>query len=270
MNFIIIKILISMIIVIIFAEISTRINPVLGGVLSGLPLGAGLSVYFISYKESIPFLVNGIPWAIVALASSILFCLSYFIIGEYFRLNNKLLSITLCSLGGFASFFISGYFINRLKLGLFSAIILFVIIYFINIFITKRIPVVSNYKKQKKTSISTFLLRGLLAGIIISLFTEIASIGGSKWAGILSSFPSTLFALLVVLHFEGDNKIYPAVIYGFSFSISTLAIFYLLCWYLLPILGLNQGFILIYFMSILYLFIISKMKNLLINKKSVY
>jgi len=41
MNLILIKILIS-----------TRVNPVLGGILSGLPLGAGLSV-FLSYDRKI-------------------------------------------------------------------------------------------------------------------------------------------------------------------------------------------------------------------------
>ena len=116
--------------------------------------------------------------------------------------------------------------------------------------------------KNKKFSIPTLLLRGLIAGIIISLLTEIASITGSRWAGILSSFPSTLFALLVVLHFEEQKNLYPSVIYGFSFSVSTLLVFYISCWYLLPKLGLNLGFVAIYFISISYLFLLNKNKHI--------
>jgi len=89
MNLILIKIIISTLIVVLLAEISTRVNPVLGGIFSGLPLGAGLSVYFISYQEGIPFLVRGIPWGISALSSSILFCFFYLITGRYFKLKNK-------------------------------------------------------------------------------------------------------------------------------------------------------------------------------------
>ena len=99
-------------------------------------MGAGLSVYFISYQEGIPFLVKGIPWGI-------------------------------------------------------SAAILFFNIFFIHIFILKKMNIDQAIKKNKKFSIPTLLLRGLIAGIIISMLTEIASITRSRWAGILSSFPST-------------------------------------------------------------------------------
>jgi len=119
-------------------------------------------------------------------------------------------------------------------------------------------------KKNNKNSIIKLLIRGLIAGIIISILTEIASIAGSRWAGILSSFPSTLFALLVVLHFEEQKNLYPSVIYGFSLSVSTLLVFYISCWYLLPRLGLNLGFVAIYFISISYLFLLNKNKNIFI------
>ena len=262
MNLILIKILISIVIVVILAEISTRINPFLGGLLSGLPLGAGLSVYFISYQNGIEFLVKGIPWGISALSSSILFCFFYLLTGKYFKPKNNIISIAASSFMGFVSFHISGYLIFKLDLNLLSAMIIFFIIFFINILILKKTKINQIIKKSKKNTITKLLIRGLIAGTIISIFTEIASIAGSRWAGILSSFPSTLFALLVVLHFEARKKLYPSVIYGFSFSVSTLLVFYIACWYLLPKLGLNLGFIVVYLISIVYLFLLNKGKNI--------
>ena len=264
MDLILIKILISTIIVVLLAEISIKVNPVLGGILSGLPLGAGLSVYFISYQEGIPFLVKGIPWGISALSSSILFCFFYLMSGRYFKLGNNIISITFSSLMGFISFYVSGYLIYKLDLNLLSATIIFFVIFFINILILKKIKINQVIKKSKKNSIVKLLIRGLLAGITISTLTEIASIAGSRWAGILSSFPSTLFALLLVLHFEEQKILYPSVIYGFSFSVSTLLVFYIACWYLLPRLGLNLGFIVIYLISIFYLFLLNKCKDIFI------
>lgn len=264
MNLILTKILISIVIVVLLAEISTRVNPVLGGIFSGLPLGAGLSVYFISYQEGIPFLVRGIPWGISALSSSILFCFFYLVTGRYFHPKNNLISIAASSFMGFITFFISGYLIYKLDFNLLSAAMIFFIIFFMNIFILKKIKIDKIMKKNNKNSIIKLLIRGLMAGIIISILTEIASIAGSRWAGILSSFPSTLFALLVVLHFEEQKNLYPSVIYGFSLSVSTLLVFYISCWYLLPRLGLNLGFVAIYFISISYLFLLNKNKNIFI------
>src|SRR5665648_343395 len=232
MSLILIKILISTVIVVLLAEISTRINPFLGGILSGLPLGAGLSVYFVT--------------------------------GRYFKLENNIISIAISSLMGFISFYISGYLIYKLDLNLFSATTIFFVIFFMNILILKKIKINQIFKKNKNKSITKLLIRGLIAGITISMLTEIASIAGSRWAGILSSFPSTLFALLLVLHFEEQKNLYPSVIYGFSFSVSTLLVFYIACWYLLPRLGLNLGFILIYLISISYLFLLNKCKNIFV------
>ena len=150
MNLILIKILISTIIVVLLAEISIKVNPVLGGILSGLPLGAGLSVYFISYQEGIPFLVKGIPWGISALSSSILFCFFYLMSGRYFKLGNNIISITFSSLMGFISFYVSGYLIYKLDLNLLSATIIFFVIFFINILILKKIKINQVIKKSKK------------------------------------------------------------------------------------------------------------------------
>jgi uncharacterized membrane protein (GlpM family) len=63
-NLIIYKLIISILVVVILSEISKKINPLLGGILSGLPLGTGLAVYFISYEKGIEFLIGGIPWAV--------------------------------------------------------------------------------------------------------------------------------------------------------------------------------------------------------------
>ncbi|HER24611.1 MAG TPA: hypothetical protein ENO17_06155 [Candidatus Atribacteria bacterium] len=264
MNLILIKILISTIIVVLLAEISTRVNPVLGGIFSGLPLGAGLSVYFISYQEGISFLVSGIPWGISALSSSILFCFFYLMTGKYLHPKNNLISITASSFMGFISFLSSGYLIYKLNFNLLSAAMIFFIIFFMNIFILKKIKIEKIMKKNNKNSIVKLLIRGLIAGIIISILTEIASITGSRWAGILSSFPSTLFALIVVLHFEEQKNLYPSVIYGFSLSVSALLVFYISCWYLLPKLGLNLGFVATYCISISYLFLLNKNKNIFV------
>lgn len=265
MTLVVAKIIISILTVVLLAEISKRVNPTLGGMLSGLPLGAGLSVYFISYSEGVEFIIKGIPWGIAGLAASILFCFFYLLGAKLAGNRNKAISILISSILGFAVFFISGYIIHGFNLELYSAISIFAIVFIINIAVVGKIKVHPSVKAHKKFSnpIVSVLVRGIIVGIIIVFITGIASVIGSKWTGILSSFPSTLYALILVLHHEEGNNLYPSVIRGFSYGVSTLVVFYILCRYLLPMLGLNLGFFTVYILSLVYLYLFNKIKNCL-------
>ena len=94
---IIVKILVSISMVLILAEIAKRVNPALSGIISGLPLGTGLSVYFIALQEGIPFMSGGIPWGIAGLASSASFCLTYLLAGGLTADKGRLYSIVSAS-----------------------------------------------------------------------------------------------------------------------------------------------------------------------------
>ncbi|NCA80265.1 MAG: hypothetical protein EOM76_08800, partial [Sphingobacteriia bacterium] len=127
------KIFITIIVVVLLAEVSKRTNPFFGGILLGLPLGAGLSVYFISYSEGVQYFVKGIPWGLAGLAPAILFCLFYLIGSRVFKLNNKIISIAVSSAIGFVVFFLIGFLIYLLKLNMIIALMIFIIFYIINI-----------------------------------------------------------------------------------------------------------------------------------------
>ena len=74
MELALLKIAIAAATVVGLAEIAKRIDPVLSGVLLGLPLGAGLSVYFVAAEQGVDFVVPGLPWAIAGLCSAVVFC----------------------------------------------------------------------------------------------------------------------------------------------------------------------------------------------------
>ena len=270
MELMIIKITVTILLVVMLAEVSKRTNPLLGGLLLGLPLGVGLSIYFISYSEGIPFLVNGIPWGIAGLASGILFCFFYLLGGRLFSSKNKFVSIILSSLMGFVAFFASGYLIRILSLNVFSATLIFTAVYLLNISASKKI-ILKNTEGTIRTRSNpylTVLMRGLVSGIIIVAITGTASIVGSKWAGVLSSFPSMTYTLILILHYEEGNNLYPSIIYGFSYSVSTLAVFYILCSYSLPWLGLNFGFTAAYVLCLVYLFVVKVVSDRLSKLKA--
>lgn len=255
------KLAVSLIIVLLLAEITKRMNPVMGGLISGLPLGAGLSVYFVSSSLGLDFMLRGIPWAIAGLSSSLLFCLSYFLAGKLSKFENKYLIILGSSLAGFGAFLLSALLIKGLNLNLWSAGVVFSIIYLLNILTLRKFPDLINRpgSSGKANTIPALLVRGAIVGLIISAVTGMAYLVGSRWTGILSSFPSTLYALLLILHYEEGDSMYPGVIYGFSFSVVTLVVFYLSCLLLLPTFGLNLGYVLVYMITFVFLYFFNKL-----------
>lgn len=253
-----IKLIISILTVVGLAEIAKKVDPTLSGVLLGLPLGAGLTVYFISFEQGVEFLLPGIPWAIAGLSSSLLFCLGYLLVGR--QINTKrLLAVVSGSLAAMAAFFISGAFLRSLDLDILQATLLFLAVAAGNFFILRFLPGANELKKNRPLSPKELLVRAFIAGMIITGVTVAAPLAGSRWAGILSSFPSTLYALLVIVHYETGSELYPAIIRGFACSVTTLAVFYWGCLVALPMFGLNLGFALVYAISAIYLYFLHQL-----------
>ena len=260
-----VKLIISIAVVVGLAEIAKRVDPALSGVLLGLPLGAGLTVYFISFEQGVEFLLPGIPWAIAGLASSLLFCLGYLWGGNI--KTGRIVSVVSGSLAATALFFLSGAFLRSLDLDVFRATLLFLAVAAGNLLILRFLPGGAEQKKAGPLSPKELLLRALIAGLIITGVTMAAPLAGSRWAGILSSFPSTLYALLAIVHYETGDELYPVIIRGFARSVTTLAVFYLGCLAALPFFGLNLGFAIVYAISAAYLFLLHHLPRLIRRKE---
>jgi hypothetical protein len=252
MNLLLLKIIIPILVVIGLAEISRRINPLLGGILNGLPLGTGLTVYFIALEKGPAYILPGIPWGIAALSGSLLFCFVYYYISQILKTLPRPAVILISALSGVGAFTGLGFILKQLQFDLLGASFIFMFFYIMNLVIIKKLRIVV-LQQPKNSSFPQIVFRAVLVGCIIVVLTTLGVLSGSEWAGIVSSFPATLFALLAVLHYEEEKSIYVSVIYGFSFSIFVLFVFYLLCAVLLPVLDLNISFLIIYGISVLYI-----------------
>ena len=261
-----IKLFISVITVVGLTEIAKKVDPILSGMLLGLPLGAGLTVYFISYEQGVEFLLSGLPWAVAGLASSLLFCLSYLLVGMQLH-SRGILSLVAASFAAMAVFFASGAFIRILDLNFWKALFIFLAVAAGNICILRLLPWTQVKKKNNPLTFRKMLVRGLIAGMIITGITVAVPLAGNRWAGILSSFPSTLYALLVIVHYETGNDLYPVIIRGFAHSVTTLVVFYLGCLVFLPMFGLHLGFAIVYVISAIYLYILHQFTKCVNNKK---
>lgn len=252
------KLIVSILTVVALAEVSKRAGALLGGILAGLPLGAGIAVYFISYEQSVPFMVEGIPWGIAGLSSSLIFCAIYLVVSSRLQASSVPLSIILSSTAAISSFMLWGYLLSLLHLNLITAFLIFIVFFFANITVVKRLVKDCGETKKTKSTYQKLLIRAVFVGFLIIIITSLSSVLGSRWSGILSAFPSTLYPLILILHFEDGNDLYPSLLKGFAYSVSTLVVFYLACYALLPTAGLNVGFLLTYAICFAYLYVFTK------------
>lgn len=259
------KLFLAYFMIVALAEISKRVNPELGGTLAGLPLGAGLSIYFITFEQGMDFTLRGIPWGIAGLAASIIFCFTYFLSLNLVP-NNKGLSILLSSMAGTVMFMAAGYLLSSIQLNMGLATVIFFVVFFTNLFLVKRLIGNNEVGKKSPTTLVQLIVRGGIVGILLLVITDAASTVGSRWAVILSSFPMTLYPLLLIIHFEAGRESVRQVILGFSYSVSTLVVFYYSFVYLVPIFGLNLGYLLIYAICIIYIIAYKKLLKSIKNR----
>lgn len=259
MKLLLIKALISIAVVIGLAEISKRVNPVLGGILNGLPLATGLSVYFLAFEKGTAYILPGIPWGIASLGGSLSFCLAYRTVSNTVRSAPRAGSIVLSSLAGIGAFGVVGFVLKQLPLTLLTASLLFMAFYIVNLLVSARKAGVGASRTGGKSSFRQLLFRGVLASCIIVTLTTLGALSGSQWAGVLISFPSTLFALLVVLHYEEGSEMVTSVQVGFSFSIFVLFVFYWSCVAVLPVLDLNIAYLLTYGICTIFLVLFNRL-----------
>lgn len=261
MNLAIIKLFISLAIVISLAEISKRTNPKTAGIIAGLPLGTGISIYFVTLEQGVQFTMRGLPWGIAGLSGSLLFCLVYLLVSKVQFTPLKIVKVISSSIAGIVVFLLIGYLFNGIRLNIMNASLLFVVFFLANLWLINKLVKGVNQSTPSRSTFKQVLGRGVVVGSVLLLITTISPWVGSKWANVLSSFPSTLFPLLLILHYEDENKRFPHVIHGFSTGIITLFVFYWSYRFFVPLLGLNMGYLMVYGVCGLYLFLLQLIKG---------
>ena len=83
-------------------------------------------------------------------------------------------------------------------------------------------------RERVKLTPGILFLRAFLAGFIILAIIATAKLVGSRWAGLLSAFPSTLFPLILIVNLTYDKAHVHTVIKNFPQGLGSL-ITYLLC-----------------------------------------
>lgn len=261
----------SIIIVLALVFISER-NPKLGGLLTGLPLGTGIMISFYSYEQGIDFVMKSIPYGISGMVSTIAFGIGFFLGGKN-KFSKKIFKVLLSLTTGLTFYLFTSYILSFLKINLFLSIAIFSTGVFCAFTFYRKVSDSSNII-IKTNNFTNIIFRIIVTSFIVITITGVAGIIGTKWAGLIASFPTMLCPLLIILAFLYNDRVYPLLLKHLSYSVTNILIFYLIVYFAFPVTGIIYGITLAYIVCILYMlllnqFHIHKLVASLLNKKAV-
>ena len=202
------KILIASVIVIGLAELAERSSTKMAGILAGLPVGSALVLFFYGLDFGAVYVDKVTPYNLLGLSASLSFVTFYYF-GS--TLSERFSMLSGISLGLSAYLFIA-YFLSfvRIENAVIPALLLSTLI-FITHTLFKKIPDAISSKSGKLKPMQ-ILGRGIVATFFVLAASYSPRLFSDEMAGILSSFPSSILPLLLILHLSQGKAVTQAVI----------------------------------------------------------
>ena len=117
----------------------------------------------------------------------------------------KRFNIILSTLTALVGYFIVVWLLHYIELNRYIAVLIPISFSLLFIYLFKNIE---NHKINNKVKVDykVLLLRAGFAVLIILIITSIPELVGTKWAGLFSAFPSTIFPLILIVHFTYSKE----------------------------------------------------------------
>jgi len=249
-----IKILVSVSMVLTLSFLAEHVSPRVAGILSGYPLGAAISLFFIGLEISPSFASESALYTTIGLVGIQSFIYFYYLASSRVKSLPKLPSIILSSAAGSVGYAVSILILHRLKTNIFLSIVIPLASLFLFRYLFKGIKEV-RIENRMPMSIVLLLGRAGFAGAVIVLITSAAKVVGPEWAGLFSAFPITLFPVIVIVQFSYRLEHVHTLIKNVPRGLVSLFIYAMVVHYTYPVLGIYFGTLVAYFFATLYLII---------------
>ena len=241
--------------VVVLSLLAEVVSPRFAGILSGYPLGAAISLFFMGFEISPEFASGSALYTSVGLVATQVFAYSYYRASLAAARRRRGLDIPFASLAGLAGFFIAASLLRMLAVSIVTAMLLptCFIILFIHLF-----KGIDNVKIEKRVDINLrlLLLRSIFAAAAIVIITSTAKLVGPRWAGLFSAFPITMLPLVVIIHFTYGPKHVHSILKNVPRGLGSLVIYSLAVFFFYPSYGIYVGTVMAYALATLYLIVV--------------
>ncbi len=242
-----IKLIAAILVVLTISILEERVGPKIAGFFLGFPTGTAITLFFFGLELGPKFAAESAVFNIIGVLALQTFVYLYYIGTLKFRKG----SIIFSSLISIIGFLAMAYFIKQLNFTLWSSLILALV----------SIPLFSHFfekvrnikiKKRVKLGAKVLLFRALLSALIIVSVIHIAELIGPRWAGLLSSFPLTVFPVLLIVHCTYGAKEVDSLIKNAPTGWGSKTFYALAVGLTYPIYGIYWGTLIAYLIAVTY------------------
>jgi len=245
MQLIFLKLIVAIVVVLALSHIAERVGPRVAGILAGAPTGTPLSLFFFGIEIGPAFAAHSSIYNIIGVVAMLACITAYY--RASLRLGMFLSATVACGAYGFVILILHWLPMNTIGAVCiaFGAILLFGNL-------LKGIPTTHIARRVPLTP-HLLLLRALSAAASILAITALAKLVGSTWSGLFSSFPTTLFPLLLIVHMTYGKEHAHTIIKHVPYGAVPLVLYSLTVSLAYPTIGVVLGTVAAFGVAISYL-----------------
>ena len=232
------------------------VSPRFAGIVSGYPLGGALSLIFIGIEAGPRFAAQSAVYSTAGVGGTLTFVYGYLLATHLVGGKSRMTAILFCT-GGAALFYIPmATLLKSLRLDLvFGPLVAIALILFYEMLMHSVPDAVITEKKRLNAKL--LMARAFFAALIIVLITSSAKLVGPRWAGIFAAFPTTMYPLIVIVHYSYRAEHVRSVIKNTPRGVVSLLIFCLAVGWFYPSQGVLSGTLIAYLLATVYLVLIN-------------
>jgi len=238
-------------IVVALSLIAERVGPRAAGLLTGLPLGAGMVIIFTGIEQGPVFAAEAAHHMVPGFSTTLVFIAIYAAVAAS-RNEGGLKAIIAPSIAANVGYAMAAYAVSLTQIPLIFSLpgiaVLLIATSKLMAYLPNT-PIVT----RVRFGWGVLMFRAFMAAAAIVIISAAASAIGPQWTGILTAFPITLYPLILVIHITYRGEEIAAVLKHVPLGLGGVISF---CWAVtwgLPTLGLFWGALLGYAAAITYL-----------------
>ena len=248
MHLIVLKVIVVLFLVLSLTTIAEKVSTKISGLLSGLPIGSSITLLFFAIEYGVDYVGETALYNIHGLFAALAFSIGYYISTFYKGKFEIILSIGI----SFISYLMIVLLLSFIPPHIvFTPLIIYTLLLFCAIYFAKK----EDHKivKTDRVSIFDLALRSILTVSIFLIVSSLPKYLNPNLAGIFSSFPTILFPLLLIIHFNHSNLQARTIVKNTPFGLTCVVLYSFLVYLIYPILGILLGTVIAWCSSVLFM-----------------
>lgn len=195
--FFLFKLIVALIVVLALTLIAEYVSPRSAGILSGMPTGTAISLFFIGLEQGSSYVEISSSYNLTGLPAMQVFLFAFYLASKHIFKFSFIFSTSI----GLLAYFISILAIRSVEFSTGSGILFSLLGMFLFWKLFGYIPTYT-IKASSKPIFSKLFKRALFSTVIIASITSLSNFLPPDWVGLLTAFPLTLFPLMIIISKE--------------------------------------------------------------------